>query len=851
MYSDQAIYTALVTGGFSIPNAFAEVGASNFEDRNQYPNTLRMVIGTGTLALRMMQYINAMGWSKLAYIYSAQDLGSSYVPSVIATGRTFGMEFLTQQTFNANGDLAESDLDSVIDSIKSSNARIIVVTADEFETTALWLRAHAAGIVTADYVWVTVNGIIDFAIGDFYSQYAGQSVNDTLGSAIANNNGVQLQMFIGASEDTPEYLQFISYYQSMLTTAELATVIPNDDGSPPDPETAIFPIRDGYPTEDRLWDCAMAIFYGFDQLLKSNSSLTATMLVNADYTPPKDPSVPYNMAPFTNISIFNTNQQGLAGPYEWENGDFLNIITEIEVQVNGEVNELSTDFPVIAKFVNETVVLVPSNFFFYGGSMKVPADLPPAERFNPEWKSLQGVLFSLIAALFLIVHFVWAGLVYIFRAKTIIKRASWFSLVLIALGLIMVDIAPLLYVGRLKNWTCVAQVFVLNMGFGLVFSNLMAKTWRVYRIFNNPKMVNRKISDAQVLSFTAGIAAIEIILSIVWMAVGQPVPTTLYLSEIQLVVVCQSSNSRVQETMQAICYGFNGVLLVLTTVLSYKTRKVLSDYNETKWIGLSVYNILAVSVLFIPLVYTTALASHAFMFRSIAILLGTGVTGASMFGPKIMILLRSEQKHLGAQEFAYTKALMAKMDGAGSNAFVAKYESATTSDSHNTPRKIQALQLANVPVLLSGRGISSWLARWRVANLRSMPGCICIELLDDGTSAAKIMAFRTDTAICRNVTTTSDDAGAAADLVTPDTGEKGTVPSVSRSPDGQTTLIIVTLDGTLELVVTAAAAVELCKHVSGSATGTTDFGFSDQPFNSEIAKLTAEEKETMPQYDSQ
>ncbi|KAJ3156156.1 hypothetical protein HDU86_004124 [Geranomyces michiganensis] len=755
-------------------------------------------------------------------LFSAQNYGSSFVKGTVSEALRTGVKILTQQSFNANGNLDDDDLMSVIASIKNSNARIIIATALEDEFTALWIKAYKAGLVTSDYVWVTVNGILDFPgenPDEYYYQYRGRTVADVLGPEVANATGVLFVGIQGDNSSTPEYEIYKQQWNETLTPEEHDPKYNDEDG-----------YDAGYYNEENVWDCAMAIFYGFDELLKANASLNAAMLVHPDYTAPKDRSVPWNMQPFTNVSIFNTMKKGLAGPYLFEAGNYPFEKSNILATSNGaKVNGTYGTYPVVAYFTGErgdNIVLQPEEFSFFGKSKVTPPDIAPPERFNPAWESSQGAGFSAIAVALLLVHLASGATVFNNRHKAVIKRGSWKSLSMIAFGLGIIDIAPLLYVGTVNKAVCVAQPFVLNIGFGLVFSNLMAKTWRVFRIFNNRKMMGKPISDGQIFAFSGAIFFVECLMSIIWVAVSTPVPTTFWLNDLQLVVVCQSPNESVQVAMTGICIAFNALLLTLTTVLSFSTRKVVSEYNETKWIGMSVYNIVAVSALFIPLVYTTAFASYAFPLRNIALLMGSGVTGFCIFGPKFLVLLRSRHKRPAAQATSYSRALMATVAGSSSaKVYVAGSRNALPQrGTVAQARRVQSLQLASVPCLLSGTGgVFGFITRWRNANIISSPGCLCVEFLEDGMQSGKILAFRTENAICRNGTTAGTGSAIEGSRISQaDLAEKGvqnesshsTEPHVTPQADEKdVTFIIVTLDGTLELAVTASIAVDLGKHI--------------------------------------
>lgn len=137
-----------------------------------------------------------------------------------------------------------------------------------------------------------------------------------------------------------------------------------------------------------------------------------------------------------------------------------------------------------------------------------------------------------------------------------------------------------------------------------------------------------KISDEKLLAFSSGsvhiqcifcaelnrlmfslppnrVILIELIICIVWMAVDQPKPAFIAHTDVTHFMVCESTNDKVQLALTAVSLVFNGILLSLTTVLSYLVRNIpFVEYNESRWIAISVYNIVAVAALFLPLIYS-------------------------------------------------------------------------------------------------------------------------------------------------------------------------------------------------------------------------------------------------------
>ncbi|KAI8816915.1 periplasmic binding protein-like I [Fimicolochytrium jonesii] len=806
--SIQAPYAGLITAFHKIPQCVTDAGTADLNNRVEYPNVFRMQVSTRVFGARLIDFVNVMGWKKIAYIYSAAagGIGTTFGPGIITAVQKHGIEMRVNQGFNGDGQMG--DMESCIQSIIASKVKIIVVAAYEDEFTPMWIRARELGLTGPDYVWVTSNGIIDFPYGDWGMS---DSVAGILGEDVANNAGVLMEATADPDYTTEIYATFKAQY-ALVSKAENAT---RDIGRE-------------YIANDRYWDCTMAILWGYHDYFARTGDTAASLVPppgNIRASPPAD------------LTIFNTNRTGLSGPYYFlPNGDYAYKTIQILPQLYGSKYAATISYPTAVEFVGDTAKVNTTGLLFAGGSTQIPTDFPPLTQLNPAWKSSEGLLFTVLAAILLATNVGSMAAVYTCRNKSVIKRASWKSLVLILVGLLLLDITPFLYTGTLKKWTCVAQPFIFNIGFGLVFANLMAKTWRVYKIFNNPKMMERAISDMYLMGFAGLVVLVEIIISGIWVGVSTPVPTTINVNDLETVQVCVSPNAKVQRTMTVVSIVFNGILLFLTTLLSYKTRHVVSTFNETKWIGISVYNIVAVCALFLPLVYTTTFASFAHLLRCLAVLIGTAVTESCVYGPKFLILLNPIDKPRALQQRAVTantssrNMLSTGIGGAGGKVGPTTIGGTklSTTTTHKEVRKVAGVQLHNVPTLQISGGTSkmlnwNWVARWRTANVTAVTGYLCVDYPPESEGgSSKTEVYRTEHAIVRNNATSLDGTGASSTdnmstskLSTVEAAEKG-----KADPAALTTLRVVTQDGTLEFVLSEAAAKELAACVVGVAAGT-------------------------------
>jgi len=78
-------------------------------------------------------------------------------------------------------------------------------------------------------------------------------------------------------------------------------------------------------------------------------------------------------------------------------------------------------------------------------------------------------------------------------------------------GFILLYISTILGLDIPGQGVCVARPLTLNIGFMLVVSNIVAKNFRVYRIFHNIYVTKRVIPDSHLLKMVGTIMFVNIV----------------------------------------------------------------------------------------------------------------------------------------------------------------------------------------------------------------------------------------------------------------------------------------------------------------------------------------------------
>ncbi|KAL1921289.1 uncharacterized protein VTP21DRAFT_11005 [Calcarisporiella thermophila] len=170
---------------------------------------------------------------------------------------------------------------------------------------------------------------------------------------------------------------------------------------------------------------------------------------------------------------------------------------------------------------------------------------------------------------------------------------------------------------------------------------LLAKTYRIYEIFEKAMVVNKAVPDSRLLALGGVILAVEIILNGIWFGIDSPTPRLFHgFKDYQ--EVCVSSSDTVQITMLTLLYGFNAMLLISCLIFAWKTRNVRNfAFNESRLISFSVYTVSVPVLAMISVIYIPSVNIYAqFSLRSSVILLCVFSCTVLLFWTKLHFIIR-------------------------------------------------------------------------------------------------------------------------------------------------------------------------------------------------------------------
>eukprot|EP00029_Vermamoeba_vermiformis_P005650 TRINITY_DN2019_c0_g1_i1.p1 TRINITY_DN2019_c0_g1~~TRINITY_DN2019_c0_g1_i1.p1 ORF type:complete len:811 (-),score=194.85 TRINITY_DN2019_c0_g1_i1:136-2568(-) len=264
---------------------------------------------------------------------------------------------------------------------------------------------------------------------------------------------------------------------------------------------------------------------------------------------------------------------------------------------------------------------------------------------NPSWyKTPAEIAIVTIAGagvafcLFLMILF------YVWRDKPQIVASSLIFVELIMLGALMMFASIFLWTLETTTGACIARYWLFNLGFGMMFANLLAKTWRIWRIFTYKKLKALKIPNIQLLKVVAILVSVEIIVLVIWSAAFTPVAEYIQPDPLRPALNYTQCSREGETPFVIILIVYNGGLIIAGVILGIWARKVVSEYNESKYVLISMY-LLTFAGLILLIVYSISITDRMVdtIIRSAAILFGVFSTVTILFMPKVHFVLTKQK----------------------------------------------------------------------------------------------------------------------------------------------------------------------------------------------------------------
>lgn len=152
---------------------------------------------------------------------------------------------------------------------------------------------------------------------------------------------------------------------------------------------------------------------------------------------------------------------------------------------------------------------------------------------------------------------------------------------------------------------CTMRRFGVGFAFAVMYSSLLVKTNRISRIFDSASKSAKRppfISPKSQLIITLILIGIQIACAGVWLFVSPPGIRHYNPGGRRNDVILKC---RIEETSFLISLTYNMLLILICTVYAIKTRKIPENFNESKFIGFTMYTTCIIWLAFLPIYFGT------------------------------------------------------------------------------------------------------------------------------------------------------------------------------------------------------------------------------------------------------
>ncbi|XP_072043150.1 metabotropic glutamate receptor 1-like [Amphiura filiformis] len=223
---------------------------------------------------------------------------------------------------------------------------------------------------------------------------------------------------------------------------------------------------------------------------------------------------------------------------------------------------------------------------------------------------------------------------WLYRDHPSIKACSRELSAIMLFGIFLSFVTPFTLLLPSTIISCTFSEIFMSFSFLLCFASTLLKVNRIYRIFSagkksasRPKFVGPKAQLLMLLLFVV----LQIIISVLtfFWSPSKPKPIDNILLTGSLHLYCSYGYGFVA----SLTYNF--MLIVSCCFYAFKTRKVPSNYNESRFIAISVYSTLIVCLSALPVYLTGSSVLHKVSTISTALILNGYLTLVLLFLPKI------------------------------------------------------------------------------------------------------------------------------------------------------------------------------------------------------------------------
>ena len=259
-----------------------------------------------------------------------------------------------------------------------------------------------------------------------------------------------------------------------------------------------------------------------------------------------------------------------------------------------------------------------------------------------------GMTLTVVASIGFILTMLVCRIYIKFHNTPIVKASNREISFLLLFGISGLHILAILDLSERSNILCIAATYWRYFALNLCVTVLFTKTMRITSVFGVDKVAQLftpcyKTQERQII-FTSVVNLVPTSLLGLWMSTDPPGREKIIRSDEYIFLLCKPyyTNTGFALFITVSCYIITVALLC--TYYAFKGRGIPENFNETKYIGFSMYILLLSSIAYYPVAFTFESWYVTLVSCLTTLVTSFGLLGC-MFGPKVYILLFRPQRN--------------------------------------------------------------------------------------------------------------------------------------------------------------------------------------------------------------
>lgn len=321
---------------------------------------------------------------------------------------------------------------------------------------------------------------------------------------------------------------------------------------------------------------------------------------------------------------------------------------------------------------------------FADGTRTPPLPLPGLTQVNQSYSQELQIFFSVLGALLMLMATGFGVWTWRNRKSYVVKASQPEFLLVICIGVFFMAFSIILRDSTnppqsyaLANFSCMANYWFFFSGFGLAFSALFAKTWRIVKILGKDvKRFHRiVVSPRDVLSPVLLCVAGNLLIVAIWQAVD-PLqferldyvhgPVDRFARYTESIGECTTEEGT-YKVFVGVLLSLNGCMIIAANVMAYRARHIKMEFSESSYIAIAMFIILQVLILALPVFIFDTGQNVARVATQVLVLVVASSILSLVFIPKIAFWFRYKKLEIEREERRKNRvaAVLQNQEGSG------------------------------------------------------------------------------------------------------------------------------------------------------------------------------------------